>query len=420
MIFKYAMQLRKFGKKTVGDDFMEKMEREGLKVDWETQHYMDLPEMKIYEAVEEADSRFCNCFHYTSMEKFWSMVGSDLMYARNVCFSNDSEEYKLGKRIIDKLLKFSNEENQDLYMICFCTERDLLSQWREYGKGGVCLGFDLSGEDYYTILNNAQTEKKNTGNSAFKGFEKYAIPEHAGYGESKCIYLYAKLLKVFYIGKKYKKIKKKYKMIDQRLVSSELHRDKYMRYMIPYIKHEGFREEAEARLVFNIEPENMEYQVNYLEEDGIKKPYIKVEFGEIEEKQADDCEIIADHIEEFSAEFGREIQKINKILNINISVRTVNKHSRGQIIIGCSAKQKEIFERIDHLVQSWNFKKTDKKIKVWCKGHLPIREITIGPSLNKKEIKEGILHYIQNVYWLKYVDVRCTDIPYRDKRIRME
>ena len=396
--------------------FLENVEKNNLRKDWEAQHYMDLPEMKIYEAVGEADKNFCNCFHYTSMETFWNMINSDLMYARNVRFSNDSEEYKLGKKVIDKLLKFPNEEEQDLYMICFCTQRDLLSQWREYGKNGVCLGFDLSGEDYYTIMNNKQTEEQNSINMTYVGYEKYAIPEHAGFGLSKCVYLYAKPLKVFYIGKKHKIMKEKYKIINERLVDSELPKDKYMHYMIPYIKHEGFREEAEARLVFKIEPENMEYQTNYLIEGGIKKPYIKVEFGEIEEKRKENCEIIADHIEDIGNQFGKSIKKIEKRLNISISVTSVNKHSQGQIIIGCSKNQKEIFEIIDDLVRPWNYVNPDKRIKVWCKGHLPIREITIGPNPNKKEVKEGILHYIKNIYWLKYVDVKCTNIPYREKR----
>lgn len=397
---------------------MDNQEIDQLKYDWEVQHYMDLPGMEIYEEVEDADESFCNCFHYTSMDTFWSMVGSDLMFARNVRFSNDSEEYKLGKEIVERLLTFPNEEEQDLYMICFCTKRDLLSQWREYGRSGVCLGFDLSGEEYYTILSNSQTEKLNKENHQFESFEKYAIPKHAGHKECECVYLYARILRVFYVGKKYKSIKKKYKLINERLVDRELPKDKYLHYMIPYIKHKGFKEENEARLIFNLEPENTEYQINYLEEGGIKKPYIKVEFGEIKQKRENDCTLIVDHIEDFENEFEKGIEKIKKDLKINILVDFVNKHSKGQIIIGCSEKQKEIFERIDYLVQPWNFLNPNKKIKVWCKGHLPIREITIGPCPNKEDIREGILHYIRNVYWLKYVEVKCTQIPYREKRIQ--
>lgn len=322
----------------------------------------------------------------------------------------------LGKKIIDKILGFPNEEDRDLYMVCFCTEKDLLSQWREYAKGGVCLGFDLSEEDYYTILNNTKTEKGNIESHEFVEFEKYAVPSHGGISASKWVYAYTRLLKVFYIGKKYKGIQKKYKVIDKRLVGSEIPRDKYMHYMIPYIKHKGFSEENEARLVFEINPDNMEYQINYLEEAGIKKPYIKVEFGEIEAKKKDSCKIIVDHIEDFDGEFRNALKLIQEDAGVEISTEVVNKHSRGQIIIGCCNKQKEIFERIDAIVQPWNFTNPEKKIKVWCKGHLPIREIIVGPNLNKEEIREGILHYIQNIYWLKYADVKCTEIPYREKR----
>lgn len=48
------------------------------------------------------------------------------------------------------------------YMICFCREGDLLSQWRGYARDGVCLGMDFLEEagdiqshtEMFTILNN--------------------------------------------------------------------------------------------------------------------------------------------------------------------------------------------------------------------------------------------------------------------------
>lgn len=394
---------------------MDKSEKIELRKEWETYHYFNF-DKPIYEKQEETDESFCNCFHYTSLETFWNMVESDLMFARNVCFSNDSEEYKLGKKIVDSIFPSSNDEEQDLYMICFCLERDKLSQWREYARNGVCLGFDTTIEDYYTILNNKQTELKNKNSGILNGYERYGIPEHAGCREVKGVYRYAKLLKVFYVHKSRRDIEEKFEYVKGILTSSESPKDKYSHHMIPYIKHEGFHEENEARLVFKIDSRDSEYQVNYLNEGGMKKPYIKVEFGEIEEKKGYECEIIFDHIEEIDTKLIECIEELQKVYNIKISTKSVVKHINRQIIIGCCEKQKEIFEKLDKIVSNWNRKHGDSKIIIWCKGHLPIREITVGPSHNKEEIKESIQHFINNVYWLKYVDVQCTDIPYREKR----
>lgn len=386
-----------------------KLYKDSLRANWREQHYFNIPELDIYKEIKETDKRFCNCFHYTSMSTFWNILQSDLLYATHVRFSNDTEEYRLGKKIIKSIISSSNEDEQDIYMICFCTKRDLLSQWRDYGRGGVCLGLDLTGEDFFTIQNNelARTELKDN--------NKYAIPKHGAIDKKEQIYQYAKALKVCYMGKNPNKIKNKYIKIKKMLTSSEIPQDKYLRTMIPYIKHIGFKEENEARLIFQIHEEDSMYLVNYMDKGTIKTPYIKVEFGEIVEKnQEKECVIYADHIGNFDNELNECIKWIETDCNLSIKKKNVNKHSNGQVIIGCTKKQKEVFERIDCLVSEWNYKYPTKKIRIWCRGHIPIREIMVGPSQNKEDIKEAIMHFINNVYWLKYVDVRCTKIPYRD------
>lgn len=394
---------------------MESIERlkSDLKTYWNEQHYFNIPGMQIYTGLDDIDEKFCNCFHYTSMSTFWNIVQSDLMYATHVRFSNDNEEYKLGQSIIEEVLSHKTKETQDVYMICFCTKRDLLSQWRDYGRGGVCLGMDLTGEEFYTIQNNNLARGLNEKDNS----NKYKIPSHGAIEEKEHVYQYAKALKVYYIGKNHSGIEKKYKKINKMLTSSEIPKDKYMRTMIPYIKHSGFKEEKEARLIFQVSPDDSIYQINYMESSSIKKPYIKVEFGEIAEKQQSvRCIIHADHIEEFIDDFNDCVEWIENDCNVIIEKNIVNKHSNGQIIIGCVDKQQEIFERLDVAVSEWNYKHPDKIIKIWCKGHIPIREIMVGPCQNREDIKEAIMHYVSNVFWLKYVNVKCTKIPYRDNK----
>lgn len=391
---------------------------DNLKMYWEQQHYMDFLKRKIYKTIEHDGSKLCDCYHYTTLPTFWSLCDSDLMYARHVRFSNDSEEYELGEKIVNKILGYKNEEDQDFYMICFCEKKNLLSQWREYAKEGVCLGFNLDDEDYYTIRCNEITQTINEKSEEYKGFKEYAIPGEGWCSGELCSYAYAKPLKVFYTGKHDKKIKKLYEEIKKMLSNEgEIPKDRYMHCMIPYIKNKSFKEEAEARLIFQVKKDNQRYQIHYLKEDGLRKPYIKVEFGKIEEKKGDKCKIILDHIEDLYSVLENHKEEMQETLNIQIEYESRNKHNQPQIIIGCCNKQKEIFDIIDYWVETWNFEHKEKNIRVWCKGHLPIREIMVGPCVNKKEVEEGIVHYIHNIYWLKYVEVKCSNIPYRQKRI---
>lgn len=86
-------------------------------------------------------------YHYTSLEILWKCIENDTMYARNVRFSNDAEEYDFGKKIIHKFCAKKNMhilETGQCFMICFCLEDDLLSQWRGYASEGISIGFDFS------------------------------------------------------------------------------------------------------------------------------------------------------------------------------------------------------------------------------------------------------------------------------------
>ena len=394
-------------------------EYEDCKKQWEEAHFIDYPEKKIYIPVETDGRKMCNCYHYTTLNNFWNMVNSDVLYARHVRFSNDSEEYRIGQKIIEKILNIEDEEQPDFYMLCFCRKDNLLSQWREYAKGGVCLGFDLEEEEYYTILSNSETVENSVNSGKTLSEARYLVPETAESIEKKYNYAYAKPLKVFYVGKKDKKIKKLYEKARQIYGDNkEAPTDKNMRLLIPYIKHKGFKEEEEARLIFQPLPYAHKFQVNYMDDNGVKKPYIKVEFGIAEEKNSDICTIVFDHAEDFQSDYNNELGDLEKRLGGGIQIRNkeVNRHNRGQVIIGCCSRQKEIFDHIDYIARQWNYIHPDKMVKIWCKGHLPIREITIGPCLNKEEVAESIAHYIRNIYWLKYAEIKCCGIPYRDKR----
>ena len=86
-----------------------------------------------------------------------------------------------------------------------------------------------------------------------------------------------------------------------------------------------------------------------------------------------------------------------------------------EFVLNDCEKQETVFKKIKTKIDAVNFlEKTS--IKLWCEGHLPIRKITVGPFENREYIKECIEHKFSNIYWLNYVSVQTSDIPYRDKR----
>lgn len=114
-------------------------------------------------------------YYYTSTDTMRYILGSGDIYATNIRYMNDSEEYTNGlneikllmldkkmvqawitkrgrndvkisdmkKIFTDKNLK-KNRENREFYSISFCEKNDLLSQWAIYAKeAGVSIQMDF-------------------------------------------------------------------------------------------------------------------------------------------------------------------------------------------------------------------------------------------------------------------------------------
>jgi len=73
-------------------------------------------------------------FHYTSREVFWLIMENETLLARHIMFSNDCEENMIGTNKIAQAMKsvgIQPKETDALpFMVCFCKQGDLLSQWR--------------------------------------------------------------------------------------------------------------------------------------------------------------------------------------------------------------------------------------------------------------------------------------------------
>lgn len=100
-------------------------------------------------------------FHYTSLEKFISIIESQSFYFTNLNYLNDSKEYHYGvdiirdvikkycvtdtnSAILDAVLKnIKHIYKSPRYITCFSKNGDLLSQWRAYANDGkgIAVGF---------------------------------------------------------------------------------------------------------------------------------------------------------------------------------------------------------------------------------------------------------------------------------------
>ena len=125
-------------------------------------------------------------YHYAGCETLWKILESDSFFARNIRFSNDANEYKTGREILKKYIDSRNdldvgqkeciqkqidENPMQYFMVCFCEDGNLLSQWRGYAQNGVSIGLDFSDGilrkdklsrhvERFCVLNNQKYQQK--------------------------------------------------------------------------------------------------------------------------------------------------------------------------------------------------------------------------------------------------------------------
>ena len=401
-------------------------------------------------------------YQYRKLDDFWNIIKSDSFWATNARFSNDEEEQRFGREVINTVYHSLGSNSNvntlgldDNYIVCFCKEDDKLSQWRGYTpNGGVSLGYDFNMLQLFTILNrHADVEKKGWGRGSVKQYVAAAEVCYLDPRDSKMS------------DKEYEEYcMNKLGLINPANIEEEIQiAEKEIQKKAPYIKHSGFYEENESRLVFRGDNESLKecirYRVNA--DRNMQFPYIIVKSGLPQDKIPDKCLIRIGCIDEESEMEIKNciIKKIedkkkgdhlieccvhrkdddmnlkedfcrgctlrsyhslnyNKRCRYNLDneaeYRYHLKSQEGEIIISQGKDQEEIYRIVHACVKEYNSKKT-KSIKVWCEGHLPLRKITVGPCKNNESIVvlEAIKHYCRHVYWLEDVEVTCSSIPYR-------
>lgn len=202
-------------------------------------------------------------YHYTDLNALSSIITHDDLWLTNSMYTNDEYEmthgYELTKEILSKKRRRTKKAEtqaflkrveslvgepptRGVYICCFCTQDNLLSQWRSYGENGtgVSIGFEQM------------------------GFRRYCgadLPLEIGL---------MRLWRVFYKTETKKDIIEKALDMIPKLHPKDSEEEKAhkvadaIHFFIPTFKNSDFEEEKERRLIFTPAPEckvNPRFQV---------------------------------------------------------------------------------------------------------------------------------------------------------------
>lgn len=377
-------------------------------------------------------------YHYTSREVFWKIMDSETFLARHIMFSNDFEENKIGNEKIALAAKENGIQIGDIedlpFMICFCEKEDLLSQWRGYAKEGIAMEFDFSKGLYgfndngfstyscYTIMNNETVNEEYLSKIPW-------LDKGANGDQNFFVGAIASPYSVIYTESFKQQEEKSDHIIDQKIqkIRSLYNRQddpedapwKLATAMIPFVKNKKFNEESEYRLIFDMDiliseskQHILQQKYTYLDVDGVRKPNIRVKFGNMLEHQNEITKLyyvnsdLDDNIKELTKELRKER------INLEI-VKKPRKYKMNQdeIFLSDSIHQEEIYTKLrTSLHRRGN---SSKKISIWCDGHPPIRKIIVGPSKDAELMKCSIEEYLKTKYWTKDIKVEISKIPLR-------
>lgn len=317
---------------------------------------------KEYLAAQPMINQKFRFYHYTSLEVLFNILDNDAFWASNVRFSNDSMEEKM----LDKASCIKDD-----YIICFCSENDVLSQWRGYCyNGGGSIKLNLRGPVNYSIL-------------------------HADYDTSRQYKIYENApLPVAYVSPQMHP-QQRVKTLEAILKSKSNGSNIQMEDIAPYLKNGKFYEEKESRLVFSNLNGDLSKCIRFRTlQNGVKVPYIVVKNDNIG-KMNGSC--IVD-MKQFTDDELYRYKKIRKAIWVPEGTDQESKYY-------------DILSRIEQ----YEAKHSDEPLcplRVFCRGHLPIEEITVAPTYDSDRIVEQIERFCMSKYWLRQVKVKKSEIPY--------
>lgn len=235
-------------------------------------------------------------YYYTSTDTMRYMLTGGDIYATNIRYMNDSQEYingleelyhlsqnenlvrewikqeQLDESLWDKIQNVftlqnlkENKHEMEYYSISFCKKNDLLSQWAIYAKeSGVSIKMNFEQSDYKFLTASVDDEKKAEWNLLPREVYYFTYDAMRNQGMEEQYKEVANSILDHLYGTKSPK-------------DTEELKNEAWRYTSAFVKRYDFYQEAECRLVF--EPNASAYlpKIEYRQDKKVLKPYLDIE-----------------------------------------------------------------------------------------------------------------------------------------------
>lgn len=230
-------------------------------------------------------------YYYTSSDTMRYILTNGNIYATNLKYMNDGEEYinglaelrevlneeyksnaEIGKEVFEDAVK----QQPNIYSISFSKERDLLSQWSMYAKeSGVSIRMDFSGDARkvpYEIPMNDPNIKKLVEN--FGPYKVYYLTKHVMKKNE-----YDKTCRQIISDINQEKTVVPVKMLGD--IQDGI--NGIWQLLAPYVKRKEFFQEAEYRMTFALNSLEVDaagsdssIRVDYRVQNSVLKPYLDI------------------------------------------------------------------------------------------------------------------------------------------------
>lgn len=225
-----------------------------------------------------------NLYYYTRVETMRYILMNANIFATNIKYMNDSEEYANGLKELYKIYESHSdgklvssekieaelEKDIPIYSISFSGARDLLSQWSMYaGESGVSIKMQFDGTEKYKVYDLISGKRKRLvdGDTSIKPQKVWYCTEEAMNPDD------------------YKRVTDeiwKEAFLDENDVvknDTEGNFGDYSRKITPYIKRAEFQAEQEYRIVFEKSKwrnTKCDFRIDYRNSRNVLKPYLDV------------------------------------------------------------------------------------------------------------------------------------------------
>lgn len=151
-------------------------ERYGISYDEYVEDYLSSPQKDFI-----GEGKY---YHYTSLENCLNLLkhhnGIFELWASHLSYLNDKEEHVNGLKLIDRKVedlllskgddlsdwieRYKEKQNtmlNEIFILCFCSKRSLLSQWKYYGKNsGIAIQYNLDNCEYAGYIEDEDEHAK--------------------------------------------------------------------------------------------------------------------------------------------------------------------------------------------------------------------------------------------------------------------